>query len=186
MNIADIPARWLEILSAIQVVEPGAVLVGGALRDLAAGAPVKDLDIFFGINPLNNRQALDVVDALLIHDPDASLTMSCNFSSCDELGDCYQTDTYRLSDGTEVNLIVLAQGGLKHVVERVDFGICQIGTDGVEVYETEQRIADLFAKTFTIVRGDTEADIERSLRRWDRLSQKYPGWTLVNPHQIDR
>jgi hypothetical protein len=185
MIISDIPSRWLEVLAAVQKAAPDAVLAGGALRDHWSGAPVKDLDIFVGHDPQDNAQNYTLYKALTAAEPTVSLTQTCNFASCDELGDCYQTDTYRLADGLEVNLIILAQSGLEATVNRIDFGYCQIGTDGVRVYETDHRVTDVFAKTFTLVRGDTDADVDRSLRRWDRLSQKYPGFTLVNPYRPD-
>ena len=42
----NLPQEWLDVLKEIQQYFPGAVIAGGALRDLLSDKPIKDVDIF--------------------------------------------------------------------------------------------------------------------------------------------
>lgn len=48
LGVNDVPLAWRQLLADVQLELPrgGAVLAGGALRDLDNGVEVKDLDIF--------------------------------------------------------------------------------------------------------------------------------------------
>ena len=48
-----IPKEWLDVLTEIQAIFPGAVIAGGALRDLYNERPIKDVDIFIPTDPHN-------------------------------------------------------------------------------------------------------------------------------------
>ncbi|MEZ2409817.1 hypothetical protein AB6806_23785 [Bosea sp. RCC_152_1] len=178
MNIADIPGAWLTILAAVQTIHPEAILAGGALRDLDNGRPVKDLDIFIDAG----RVSVGALSVLLGIDPTTVHVQGCDFSSCLNESDCQFSDTFSCL-GWEVNVIGLADMPvtLASVTERVDFGICQIGTDGVEVRKTLAYHNDKAFRRFTVCRQQSVDETDRSLRRWDRISAKYPGWTLVRP-----
>jgi hypothetical protein len=69
------------------------------------------------------------------------------------------------------------------MLERMDFGICLIGFNGEQVIRTAAYHADQSAKQFTLTRADSIEGTMRSLKRYDRLVQKYEDWPLIiHPH----
>lgn len=170
-----IPAAWRLVLKEIQLQGfPEAAIVGGALRDLVHGVPVKDVDIFVTDSP-KLREALGVVF------PQGYKTVlhpnSCDY--IDSLADV--TSVYEgVRHGVEFQIIAVRdQASVEDFVARIDFGICRIGYDGSAAYHPESFIRDVQNKTFTLLRSDDAAQFNRSLERYDRLQAKYPKHTLV-------
>jgi hypothetical protein len=171
----QIPAAYAATLAAVREVFPGALIAGGALRDLDNDRPVKDLDIF----------APDVPDLDTFRDRAACLLRPAalmgvmggyeNWATRECIGvlDISGTDA-------DFQLIGLSTGP-ETILPRLDFGICRIGYDGSEVIRTDDYLADQAAQSFTLLRADDDAQRDRSLRRFERLSAKYPGWKLIDP-----
>lgn len=180
--LADpIPAAWLSLLSSLEVATGRTpVLAGGALRDRYHSVPVKDLDIFLPHSAGTVKAVREVFD---------TAHFSCFqevHMEYEEMTDCQLVLVFRDFLGLlpDVNIIFLREdvsADPEQVVERIDFGICQIGVflneNGVaEFYYTNAFVEDVLNKTFTLVR---EHDQDRSLRRFERLKQKYPNHRLV-------
>lgn len=181
LTLYRVPQPWLNILGAIQLSAPEAVIAGGALRDLDNGAEVKDLDVFVEHKLTHGLPGFGILDKLQRIDPFAYRANVSDFSSCIQDSDCVLSETFRVS-GLDVNVVHLeGTVTMSRVLSRIDFGICQIGTDGTGIGWLPAYSVDQEARTFTVTRFDSSDDNARTLRRWDRLSQKYPGWTLVNP-----
>lgn len=178
---AEVPASWLSILSAVQTATGlTPVLAGGALRDHFHGVPVKDLDIF-----LPHTEGIVRELRGLFEDMGFECFQSIGMS-CDGLNDCRVVLGFRDRAGLllDVNLIFLdpeTSRTPEEIVGRIDFGICQIGVffnelGRAEFFYTDAFVGDVAKLTFTLTR---QHDRERSLRRFDRLSDKYPYHRLV-------
>lgn len=182
LSMQQIPAAWLDVLRRIQDYAPGAVLVGGALRDLHNGRPVKDLDIFL---PSRGWEALlDVIGrGFEPGSVDVTKMIPGEYRGWNpELGSLC---TIKVAGVPEVNLItVKGDCSLEHLVRRCDFGLCQIGTNGDYVMWTDAYEDDWRQDILTLVRSDDQAQFDRSMERYARLTAKYPQHKLVIPGEI--
>ncbi len=171
---------WVEILTNLRARYPSAILAGGALRDLDNNRPVKDLDIFIN-EPFHTDTVIpDYECSRWCPGPyiDAAREVECSF--------LFKPRTF-VSSGydaapPEINIIQLrADFDVIRVVERVDFGLCQIALVGDSVIRTGLYRKDKRDQMFTLTRADSVAGVKRSLKRYERLSQKYQGWPLEVP-----
>ncbi|SCY04953.1 hypothetical protein [Rhizobium sp. NFACC06-2] len=181
-NVGALPAAWKTELfwlgATAYPFKP--VLSGGALRDHFHGAEVKDLDVFLPYGP----GLVSAIDAAL-QSSGWLLTQSIP-PSCAGLGEVVEVRGYQKDGETDLNIIFLDPGvdySALGVAQRNDFGICQIAAwiedDEWRFEYTDAFIEDVMAKTFTLLR---EGDEARSLRRYERLKEKYPDHTLVTPN----
>jgi uncharacterized short protein YbdD (DUF466 family) len=171
--MSEIPSA----LESLQAIAPGTILAGGYLRDYLFGRPPKDLDFFA---PAGVR-----LSQLREHFPTATREGYSEFLQycCDEVDEVF--DLGRL-DGIPAQLIVLRPGF--DPAERValhDFGLCQVWADSPDllVHTTVAFQRDCADRTFTLVRCSSDTDFERSMKRWARLQEKYPEFTLVIPKE---
>ena len=173
-----IPAEWQVLLRDIRAVAPEAFLAGGALRDLDNGRVIKDLDVFLS----TDADMADVMTAMRKH---GYTTVGSDLSLREDYGSLGVGVTgileLRHSDPgvPPLNFIRVEDATVDAQINRFDFGICQIAYDGETVSRTMAYLLDQDAHTFTIIRRD-DGD-ERALRRWERLRQKYEGWSLITP-----
>lgn len=144
------------------------------MRDLDNGREVKDLDVFCpNVDSLDDFKArVGTIASMRLLGVMGGYE---NWATSECVGVLDVEGPYG-----PVQLIGLTTGP-ESILPRIDFGICQIGFDGDQVVRTEAYEVDKAAQTFTIVRSDDAAQEDRSFRRFDRLSVKYPGWSLVNP-----
>lgn len=186
-----IPAEWLEALHAVQTVAPGAVIAGGALRDLFLGRPFKDLDIFVHLHdPANDRAA--IFSALTALGFCSSGTIDFSYAK-GMTKECYAADSFTRSVMAfgcipvvgllEVQIVVLNE---PFKLSRMDFGLCQIAYDGDALTYSDEFMHDAVNEVFTVCRADTEDELARSRRRYERLHNKYPGWNLVLSYGLTR
>jgi hypothetical protein len=59
---------------------------------------------------------------------------------------------------------------------RFDFGLCRVGFDGERPFYTDDFLRDAFGLTMTLINPIDEA---QSLKRYERISAKYPDHRLV-------
>lgn len=181
-NVGALPAAWKAQLLLIEsVTGPGtAVLSGGALRDWGHGKPVKDLDVFVPYSA-DNLDAL--FDLLLV----TGWRQVQNIEpSCSGLNEVRSVIGYSKEGMLDLNIILLDRDvdlSSLGIAQRNDFGICQIAAwvegDEWRFAYTDAFIEDVMGNTFTLLR---EGDETRSLRRYERLKEKYPDHTLVTPN----
>ncbi len=179
-GVQPMPPEWRSMLQEIQIITRALpVLSGGALRDWCHGKPVKDLDIFL---PCSNEDMLDLDQWFLMTGWQRTQNIP---PSCEGLNEVTAVVGYSKLGCTEVNIIFLAHDvdlSPLGVASRNDFGICQISAwvvRGEWHFEfTEAFMQDSLEQTFTLLR---EGDEARSLRRYERLREKYPNHTLQTP-----
>jgi hypothetical protein len=158
-----------------------AVAGGGILRDLYLDRPYKDIDIFANANDASDEKLLGLL---------AELGFKCKMVVSNEATEYLSfTDVASVIEATHSSLPVPVQvirvasnnQSGERLIERLDLGPCQIGMDCLGHYwHTVQFWEDVSERTFTVTRTEGR-DIERSTKRFERLSQKYVGWKLVIP-----
>lgn len=185
------------ILRKVQSVAPQhkAVLAGGALRDQDNGRPVKDLDIFVpmksGEEWLELLAGIIEVFGLFPHDLHLNLTEAYLNTVNEEVTGITTFYTWNSADigpfdlvgsSHEVNLIGLdlEKFSLTSVLDRIDIGFCRIGFDGDHLWKTEEYLQDQREKTMTVLYAPTDAALDRSKRRYNKLFKKYPEWRFVD------
>ena len=183
----DIPEIWKTLLSNIASALGPTVLAGGALRDLDNGRPVKDLDFFVKCgthaNPLDDDKWGEV------HRAEAALRAGVPglevVNRIDpEYAEAFRDEIKYVWTCTvpgvahELQIILGSCETLKEAVDRVDFGLCMIGFDGATLYRSREYLADQAAGIFTLYRADNATNHERSLKRYKRFTEKYPGWPM--------
>jgi hypothetical protein len=86
----------------------------------------------------------------------------------------------------ELNLILLDKSfNPTAIIDRVDFGLCQIGADLLGVEYTPAYEYDRTNQCLTLTRAESVEGVRRSLKRYERLSQKYVGWELNVPAEFE-
>lgn len=166
-----IPDMWKAVLKEVQQVFPDAVIGGGCLRDLYFNKEPKDIDIFIS-NSTNDQ-------------------ISKYLCECDEITVARDMPSYNgLSNSDVTRVITCTWKNLKAddlpveliavsvdkdaILNRFDYGICQITYDGDKIHYTSRFIIDSRCKCFTLVRCDNQDQFNRSFKRWERLSERYP------------
>lgn len=170
---------FLEVAAAIRSATGVAHLAGGCLRDTIFGKPVKDVDVFVHAN----SDFVEIEAALAGAFGSAKLVMQTDFSSCAGMADVLSSMEYLVGpEGLRVNVIeLIGTPTLMEVLQRMDFGICQVGHDGEDLVFTEAYEIDAALHTFTVTRRDDDPSYARTLNRWARISEKYQGWELYDP-----
>lgn len=181
----ELPAAWAVTMERIRSSLPSAYLAGGAIRDFDNQRPVKDLDVFF-------TEGKHTYSTAHLEDSLAKLgyfyKSECPGQYMDGAANEIEgTSTYVSTEGQpELNLIQLAPDfNPASIIERVDFGLCQIGYDRMKV--VERTLAYDFDRTnqcLTLTRAESVDGVARSLKRYHRLSQKYVGWQLRVPNEF--
>jgi hypothetical protein len=158
----------------VQQCFPGGVIAGGVVRDLVNGVEQKDIDIFVPYmgHERNGRVATfaDGYSAQFYQEPFHYIT--------EEVATVWGVDADYIP--LPIQIIEMANGYVPmDRVRLMDFGICQfwLDEDGL-VTGTAAAWDDTEMNTFTLLRPESDGERARSMRRWDRLSQKYPGYQL--------
>lgn len=174
----NIPAEWIKLMERLIAVAPSAILAGGALRDLDNGRPIKDLDVF-----VYAGEAHDAFD----HLSKEGFVIDCTFdgSYVDAAKDIDAAYCCRKEGHLDVNVVILREPHtISEAISRFDFGICQIALLGQSAVATEEYLKDKADQTITMIRADCPKGFQWSMRRFERLSEKYVGWKLVVPEEI--
>ena len=197
MNLdATIPPEWLTILAEVKkdCNEESMFLVGGAVRDLVLGTPIKDLDIFctraiivpdyFNSSTPVSTKSPELLEALCV-------SYNEDDAPPNRINKAYTT----MMCGWEVNLIVSTKRPtFDSIIEDFDFGICQIGLDvyelgygiyqdsnrGMQIKYTQAFLDDVENKTLTI----TNKKFSRESHT-DKMLAKFPDYKLVDPEAED-
>lgn len=159
---------------------PEAICAGGAIRDIDNGMDdqVKDIDIVIFDRP---GYLADLKAAMPgFQHRVAVIEEVANYLAFENVA-CVHEFT---RDGEVPVQIVVAKTkrSVLEILERHDFGICQIGFKGFGFICTGAYNQDKTNRTFTLVRCRDKADYCRSANRYARLVKKYFGWSLVTDH----
>lgn len=163
------------MITGLRVMFPGAIIAGGYLRDIFFGKPPKDVDVF--VPKLAEDNPFVVC---------GSLVPECagQYMHAEEVGMVFKTPW--TVDGLPVQIIEMAEG--LDPAERValhDFDFCQVWTDGWAVHGLGKLELVEATRTVTLAHCEDGAQFARSMRRWERLSQRYPEFTLHVPQHIE-
>lgn len=169
-------APYRRLLSAFAQQGHRAFIGGGAVRDAIFGREIRDVDVF--VMP-------HMLDEDLLREATATQVMGVEPIKAQHFGyvlpDVAGQFVYERGDlHFEVNVVPMRDFySPVELAERMDFGICQAVLDAASVlHVTEAWVGDMALRKFTLT--DPEK-IDRSLRRWERLSAKYPEFRLDNP-----
>jgi len=186
--------QFLKVLAEFEQLGGTGIVYGGCLRDTLTGrGPIKDIDVACEYTPAN----LAAIDAYIgrlkdQHDKDPDALFSEVFVLEQMIGygnfpDVYKSVQVSAPVDPTVNFVVLSQDfdfRKEIVAERCDFGICQVALDADGLFKTEAFEKDFLNYTFTYTREPfDEAQFSRSLRRWERFSERYEGWRMVVPNK---
>lgn len=163
---------------------PEALVAGGCLRDWDNGheAEVKDIDVFVKDRPGYLAALIDAMPgfsyrlAVPVH-----IAQYMQFEGVVAVHEFVSTTHPEMPPVQVCVMQANRSTDPSVIIARHDFGICQIGYDGNGVYTTGEYDEDHANHTFTLVRCRDEKDFARSMKRWERLCQKYTSWTLRLP-----
>lgn len=176
-----VPHAWTRTLLMIREAGfPDAQIVGGALRDLDNEKPVKDIDVFVSCRGDDyDRLCLALArKGTRLVTPEAAEYLK-------SMSDVVEVINFGPIDGVgspDLQVIVTVPGF--DFMTRVDFGLCQIGWDGLTIGRSEAYYLDRTEKTFTLTRCASVEEFERSYARFVRLSEKYSDFRLVVPPEF--
>jgi hypothetical protein len=151
------------------------------MRDLDNGRPIKDLDVFY-----NEETVADWHFDRALKDRYVYKNGVADCTYIDASAEIMSTTIFLdLQGGPDLNLINTSPDfDTMKMLERMDFGICLIGFNGEQVIRTSKYDHDQRGQMFTLTRADTIEGTVRSLKRYDRLVQKYEDWPLVIPSHL--
>ena len=175
--LSEIPAAWRLAIEHVRQTFPDAVIAGGCLRDWLhyKDSLIKDIDIF--IPGAEDNDIVDYVSNNHSKDNPACYVNYGNMSNDDVSIVCKIEKT--CGDGISCDYIgVKVDSGA--ILDRFDFGICQIAYDGKSLTCTNEFLTDVTLNTFTLLRCDNADQFRRSRERFDRLHLKYPNHTFRN------
>lgn len=189
MKDASIPmlatvAMLREILLAAKPAFPEAVIAGGCVRDMQFGIPFKDIDIFVPVT-----SGMDLLIKLMDLPADFERKRVLNFDYMTRIKGKDETlrcvVTYAWGD-YEVQFIgvTLDEFTPEAVMDRIDFGLCRIAFklsgdgEGHDIVTTPEFLFDKQQRTMSLLRCDNPAQLHQSLRRYQRLSRKFPGYAF--------
>ena len=174
-----IPFPWLDALDDVRQAAPSACLVGGCLRDLAMGGPVKDIDIFV---PYSETDSLALSAALSARGWVWKTSLVTAAYQVGMRGEVRLVEEWRAPNCSQpIQIIHLIDGGENFAEmcwSRVDFDACQVVYDGHEVRASRAFWYAILNRRFTLLRAEDEAQFRRSQRRAARFQERYPDMTI--------
>ena len=175
-----IPVAALSLLKRVQNGGvPEAIVAGGCLRDTIMGREVNDIDIFVPDTKVMLAQyAISETHPTCVKSiPEPYFTFNI---------DVRTVLYYDPKDGVkwpQVNIIgVSGECTPDAQLERFDFGICRVAFDGVRLWKDLSFDRDQRDETFSLLVPQTEEQRKFSLKRFERLLEKYPGWKFVDKY----
>lgn len=175
--IAEYPiplnAHW--VLTRIKKEVPRAFIAGGCIRDTILKRPVSDIDVF-----VPHGEEYLAREAIAHSHPKHTKEVPEPYFIMHT--DVRTVNYYEGEDALPVNIIGITQGldNPKAQLERFDFGLCRVAWDGKRLWKDLSFDVDSRDETFTLLFTQSDDAHENSMRRYARISQKYPGWKLVD------
>ncbi|MCQ4158768.1 hypothetical protein NON00_02350 [Roseomonas sp. GC11] len=173
---SDIPEETKRLLQIIQQHDPSAAIVGGYLRDLAAGVKPKDVDIF--ITRAGLRSLLGSWQGMtpLVLEGYGGGAMRA------EVAEVWEYSPL-MPFPLPVQIIVLREPlPLSEVIHRVDFDFCRVGYGGTgKLLLGHGFEAAISTRTATYCGPDDPKQLARSARRVRRWETRFTGWRFLRP-----
>lgn len=165
------------------------IVAGGAVRDVLFGRPAKDIDVWL---PAERLSLLPLaLKALEAHGKGTWKQVLPGFrAEYMSMGDILDIVEVTLPDvPLPIQLITTAIPShaftVSEVLDRMDMELCRCALlpgampGQMWPWATQGALDDYRKRTFTVRRQRSDKDIERTQRRIERLSKKYPGFTPV-------
>lgn len=168
-----------EVVSGITKYK-GVIIAGGAVYDTLDNNPIKDIDIFIGVETLH------------AHKEKVQLLVKSNLFQLDVTQPTLTDETYRQQfgntligvtnfkyDGHRIQFIGLdiKPFNLQTLLETFDFNICKAGIDEYGMIETLERKFDVKYERLTLTKVSPETFV-KTFQRYSRLKEKYPSHHL--------
>lgn len=181
--------EWVDYCNYISdTYKVNVLLGGGAIRDTLYNVPINDIDIFISLTKeYKNGWAGCNAEFDSIGCKEGWNRSLVDVSSS-VLGDSDMWGTWKFQRPEGLyNIIALRNYATpEEMIKRFDFGICQVGIANNKVIATDHFINDVIHSTFTLLRYDNPKGIERSWKRFDRLTkEKFQGFTLEDKDAKD-
>lgn len=159
----SIPADWVRVLRQVQTVFPGAMIVGGPLRDLVLGHPVNDLDVFVPV-----RRGLRVVDALPAIEAALGGRAEVKHIETDPLAPwpLLWVVCVRGALPIPVDVVALAVERPEEVLLYQCVGLGRIAFDGDQLLITEDFLRDVHQHTITVYKGRSALHVDKIMHRF--------------------
>lgn len=144
-----------------------AVIAGGAVRDSLFGKPVKDIDIF-----VSKEQAHFITEVFSVEK-----NLYCGYINIPDVDGVFDIPVTHTE--LPVQIITMDEGmSPADRLHTFDFGFCQVAYDGKNIITTENFLNDYKNNTITLVYCENQHEYDRSMRRFERLKEKYPDHIL--------
>ena len=167
-----IPPVWDTALQAIQNQAPGAIIAGGALRDLVFGGSIKDLDVFVPAH--ESRGELQPFAGSNFQQ--TLFSVEYDIKAREEVVGCQEFHVPGVAEPVQV-VHMNSPSDLEFaefVLRRMDFDACQIGFDGHDILCTLAFLRAVETRTWSIMNCENATQAQRSLRRAERFMERYP------------
>lgn len=153
-----------------------AVVGGGAIRDTVAERPLKDVDVFVDV-----RGSTAYAVKMLLGMEYGEIKWTPGIQYWRTAREVKGLGALPEGTGTVPITVILLEQDVVESMKDNDFGICQAWVNADRTFSfTPAFMRDISHKTFTLLSCEDEKDHARSMRRWDRLQQKYSDHTLVD------
>jgi hypothetical protein len=181
MEVKPIPQEWRDVLKQIRRVFPGAIIAGGALRDLFNDREIKDVDIFIPIAKhmaYGNPEHIDGEAYTRIWDMFAGVEIELDKATSygvkvkeDQDRDLY--GIFKMRKEYKYDLILCTPEACN--MESFDINICQIKYDGDTVHTSYAYGEAVRTRTLRVMNINRT---DRNKPRLARLHQKYPDFAV--------
>lgn len=177
------PDKIGELLHRLESAGIRAAVSGGWLRDVYCGKTPKDIDVF--VDFMGRETHALLASSVLIDITGLPVSVESTLGMYKE-GEVARIFSAGEMGGVPVQIIELHEGlNPKTRWKHNDFGICQIAmfiddAGRLTIEKTPAFIRDAMEQTFTLVHCENEQEHARSMRRWERLREKYVGHCLVD------
>lgn len=174
--------RMFQLMNTLGQKGLKSVMGGGFIRDSFLSKPIKDIDLFI------QQKEDESIEETLITLRSLGLDLKVDVPDfvvnyIDSIKDILCVLSTTLPNTSAPTQLIILKNSLdtpEQVIERLDFGVCQIGMDYMgNVWFTEAFLQDTLYNQMTLIRANSEADYKRSVSRYQRLSsEKFIGWPL--------
>ncbi len=180
------------------------VVAGGCLRDLLYGKESKDIDLFVVVpedfpyaksielaqalsDELNGAYTLEAQTVSPSVHPKGSSTYD-DFKLRREV--LHVVGIPATSDNKTIDIIFMNEDavGAKNVSDTFDFTINMVEFDGYTLYKSNGFIDTMNTKNIRQVRDNVDCNAERTQKRIEKLSTKFPEhtWTFLNNSELPK
>lgn len=174
-----------EVLARLKAVGVKGLIAGGAVRDHLLNRAVKDIDVFVPYSEDIESKLQTAFGVLHVNPIIAAEYAGGEVEHVYEIN--ISTDPFEPDGGRPpLQVIVLAPGlDLLDRARHHDFGICQCWYEGSGQFShTLAFTNDMTHQRFTLSHCEDQQQFDRSMRRWERFSERFEGFYLYVPFEF--